>query len=92
MILDEVRTQLKLTDGPIKLILKKELNYRWRKPSLRPIQAVRPDVLENRRIFPLFLKAALMKGARLVFIDESSFNSRHLKFRSWVSLDEPSHI
>ena len=53
---------------------------------------MRPDVIENRRIFPLFLKASLIKGARLVFIDESSFSSRHLKFRSWVSLDNPSHI
>ena len=38
------------------------------------------------------MKAAIAKGARFVFVDESYFNPRHLRYMSWVSKDYYSPV
>lgn len=66
-------------------ILWKDLKWSWKKPQLRPVDSMRADVVLNRKVFKAFMWAAIKKGARLIFIDESFFNPRHLRYKSWVS-------
>ena len=68
-------------------ILKRHLNYSWKKPQIRPVDAFRPDVVLNWKVFRCFMRAAVKWGARFIFVDESFFNPRHLRYKSWISKD-----
>ena len=50
------------------------MNYSWKKPQIRPVDAMRPDVVLNRKVFRCFMRAVIAKGARFIFVDESFFN------------------
>ncbi len=61
------------------------MQYKFKKPELRMIQSMRADVKENRHVYKCFFKALIKNGARFIWIDETSFNTRNLKYHSWVS-------
>lgn len=70
-------------------ILKEDLQYTFRKPQLRMVQTMREDVRENRHVFQCFFKALIeTRKARFVWIDETSFNTRSVKYESWVGPED----
>ena len=73
----------------IRLIMNSYLGFTWKRPEVRPPHSNREDVLENRRIFKAFMQGCFDKGARFVFIDESSFSPRNMKFKTWQSKRKP---
>lgn len=68
----------------LKQILKQDLHYYFGKPELRTEQSNRADVVLNRHVYACFFRALVKNKARFIWIDESSFNSRSLKYNSWI--------
>jgi len=48
------------------------------------VQTNRPDVVVNREVFVCFFRALVANKTRFIWIDESSFNPRSLKYTSWL--------
>ncbi len=48
------------------------------------VQAMREDVVLNRHVYKCYFKALINNGARFIWIDETSFNTWNLKYRSWI--------
>ena len=65
-------------------ILKKELNFSWRKASQRPPRWFQESLEEARDIFKLFILKLKEREFIIVWIDESSFNSAALPLYSWM--------
>ena len=65
-------------------ILKKELNFSWRKASQRPPRWFQESLEEARNIFKQFVLKLKEREFIIVWIDESSFNSAALPLYSWM--------
>ena len=65
-------------------ILKKELNFRWRKASQRPPRWFQESLEEARNIFKQFILKLKEREFIIVWIDESSLNSVALPLYSWM--------
>ena len=63
-------------------ILKKELNFSWRKASQRPPRWFQESLEEARIIFKQFILKLKEREFIIVWIDESSFNSAALPLYS----------
>ena len=72
--------------------MRKHLWFSWKKPQIKPVESDWPDVVQNRKIFRAFIWAAVLKGAWFLFIDESFFNPRKLRYKSWISKDDPKAV
>ena len=65
-------------------VLKKELNFSWRKASQRPHRWFQESLEEARNIFKQFILQLKEREFIIVWIDESSFNSAVLTIYSWM--------
>ena len=65
-------------------ILKKELNFSWRKASQRPPRWFQESLENARNIFKQFVLKLKEREFIIVWIDESSFNSSALPLYSWM--------
>ena len=65
-------------------ILKKTLNFSWRKESQRPQRWFQNSLEEARNIFKQFILKLKERELSIVWIDESSFNSATLPLYSWM--------
>ena len=65
-------------------ILKKELNFSWRKASQRLPRWSQESLEEARNIFKQFILKLKKREFIIVWIDESSFNSSALPLYSWM--------
>ena len=65
-------------------ILKKELNFSWRKASQSPPRWFQESLEEARNIFKQFILKLKEREFIIVWIDESSFNSAALPLYSWM--------
>ena len=65
-------------------ILKKELNFSWRKASQRLPRWFQESLEEARNIFKQFILKLKEREFIIIWIDESSFNSAALLLYSWM--------
>jgi len=64
-------------------ILKKRMNYRYKKSFTRPPQSFDPIFIEHRALFPVTTERLDMLGYNFIYIDEASVASDNLSTRSW---------
>ena len=68
--------------------MKNELAMTYKKCQRMAKDGDRPDVIENRVIFREFFRQLVNLNCRFIWIDETSFNPRTIKFYSWIQKDK----